>query len=116
MDFDDAVSRASSQMAEKHDKILYEAAEQGAEAVIFKDDLEASEKDGGDETVFRTQQSYKICQSIMEVKGAKTVFDSGFTYNEIPASFHRIAEETSGYGDFINKLMQEHPKFDGDEL
>ena len=110
-DLDNRLNSVAEQMAEKEERIFYQAAKEKAEAIIFVRDkmssIELATSDLEDTTV-RFGFQYQICDSILEVKGAKTVFDS-FEFVEIPAYLHRMAEEADSFYEFQGKFKYEHP-------
>jgi len=99
-------------MTQQKDRIIYKAAKQEAEAVIFINEPDIEELDCEGMRIVGSQK-YKICDDLLEVKGAKTALNN-FYWVEVPNYLIRIAKETDGYTMFQQKLKQEHPN--GDKL
>lgn len=93
-------------MAEQEERIYYEAAKEKAEAVIFTNEIETEEIEP---QTISLSESYKICDSIEEVKGARGMF-STLRWSMIPAWMHRLADETDNFDEFKRKMLYEHPR------
>lgn len=93
-------------LAGKEERIFYQAAQEKAEAIIFVRDSMGNEPSDEMETRFGVK--YKICESLEEVKGAKSVFNI-FEFIEIPYYLHRMAEQTEDFDEFKSKFKHEHP-------
>lgn len=97
----------SNDYAEGNDRKIYEAALQGAEAVVISHDygIKSSEESGA----FTAEQSYEICDTIDEVKKARRNMGATFTV-EIPVYVQRIAREVEYFEDFQKRVEKEHPE------
>lgn len=96
----------SNDYAEGNDRLIYEAALQGAEAVVISHDYEVNkgEKDGE----FTVEHAYEICDTINQIKPAKKELGASFTI-EIPVYVQRIAREVEYFEDFQKRVEKEHP-------
>lgn len=96
----------SNDYAEDNDKIIYEAALQGAEAVVISHDFEIKYTKFAD---FTMEQAYRICDTINQIKPAKKELGASFTI-EIPVYAQRIAREVEYFEDFQKRVEKEHPQ------
>lgn len=97
----------SNDYAEDHDRLIYEAALQGAEAVVISHNYEINK--GGKDGEFTVEEGYTICDTIRQVKPARKDFDTSFTI-EIPVYVQRIAREVEYFEDFQKRVEKEHPQ------
>jgi len=97
----------SNDYAKGNDRKIYEAALQGAEAVVISHNYDI--KDDKEYGVYTMEQGYKICDTIDEVKDARRGLGSTFTV-EIPVYVQRIAREVEYFEDFQKRVQKEHPE------
>ena len=100
-----AESLMKQEMAQK-ERIIYKACKQKAEAIIWLNQITT---ENIEHQVFKTTQSYKICDTIEEVTNFKNFEHKSFHYQEIPAYMHRIAENTEDFTDFKYEIKLLHP-------
>lgn len=109
----DPYHKVRENLMEQEERVIWEAAKEKAEAVVFTNgNLEIEEMSGNKFSV--TSRKYLICESILEVSGFKTTGEP-FSYIEIPAYLHRLAEETDDFYMFKQKLEHEHPSMEREE-
>lgn len=105
-ELEDALAEVSQSFAEEKDKILYEACEDGAEAVVFTHQpVYEGEMEREDGSTFTVTQRYKVCEKIEEVNGMLDLFDTVAVF-EIPVYAERLAGEADSLREFQEKMKE----------
>jgi len=96
----------SLNMAKQKDKLIWKAAKQKAEAVVFSEDYEVHQ-DIRNEKELITSEKYAICNKISEIYG---YIEENPYWIEIPVYAQRIAEETDSFEEFQREMQIQSPK------